>query len=380
MERTLGGGPAGRRVTLPVWKRLLFAGVITSLVFSVPEAICRWTDWERRLFPGAFVDPFESSPSWAWQLLRYDPVTFWSGRPHALLPGTEERLTGRGLRAPDFPDTKAPGTMRIVCMGDSSTFGFARYADGLRGFHPTYAEVLQAILNNGAGRRVEVINAGVLGYTTLNGLRQLDHVVRRWRPDVVTLRYGVNDYLRYFPVYRLAYEPRSPLLRGLQRFLLDQQSFQLLIRFRDLRFIKGHEDAVRVADEFPSGPQIPPAEYEFNLRCLVERARAIGARVVLLTAPLEPAGRGNPTDEAFMRASGYRTYDELAAQHARYADIVRRVAADLGVPLVDSIRLMTPRGLEHYFTGHDLFHPSGAGHIAIAEDLAATLRAEGLVP
>lgn len=380
MESDRYDGPAQGRVTLPVWKRLLFAGAVTLLFVSVPEAVCRWTDWEERLFPAAFVDPFEDSPSLAWQLLRYDPVTFWSGRPHARLPGTDERLTGRGLRAPDFADAKTPGTTRIVCMGDSSTFGFSHYGSGLLGFHPTYAEILAAILNADGRRRVEVINAGVLGYTTLNGLRQLDHVVRPWRPDVVTIRYGVNDYLRYFPVYRLAREPRAAPVRWLQRILLEQQSFQLLVRLRDLRFVRRPEETVMAAGAFPRGPQIPPAEFEYNLRCLVERARAIGSRVVLLTAPLAPPGSTTPTDEALMRAAGYAGYEELAAQHARYADIVRSVAADLDVPLVDSVRLMAARGLGHYFTGHDLFHPNGAGHIAIAEDLAATLRAEGMVP
>jgi len=369
-----------RTARLPVWKRCLYASVVLLLFVSIPEAICRWTDLEEWLLPQAFANPYEASPSRFWKLLTYDPVTFWRGRPYAPLPGTTERLTARGLRGPDFPDTKPPGTTRIVCMGDSATFGLVDHGNDIVRFDPTYAATLQRLLTgNGAGS-VEVINAGVLGHTTLNGLRQLKHVVRKWRPDIITVRYGVNDYLQYLPFYRLAYEPRSPAVRWVQDLFHEQQWFQLLTRLRDVPRVPAPEAAMATAAAAPQphGPQVPPIEFDFNLRRLVVEGRAAGARVVLLTAPLAPLP---PTPEVVdnqLRLSGYPSYEALAVQHERYADIVRTVAADLQVPLLDSIRLMSSRGLEEFFTGYDLFHPNGDGHIVIAEDLSALLRAEGM--
>ncbi|HTT63333.1 MAG TPA: arylesterase [Bryobacteraceae bacterium] len=80
----------------------------------------------------------------------------------------------------------------IVCFGDSLTAGF--------GVDPgkSYPDLLQALLDRG-GYRYRVVNLGVSGDTTQDGLDRLPLVLAEMPRDVV-LEFGANDGLRGQPV------------------------------------------------------------------------------------------------------------------------------------------------------------------------------------
>lgn len=81
-----------------------------------------------------------------------------------------------------------PRPISILVLGDSLTAGF--------GLDP--AQAYPALLENKlrrAGYDVKVINAGVSGDTTADGLARLDWVLQE-RPDAVILALGANDALR----------------------------------------------------------------------------------------------------------------------------------------------------------------------------------------
>ncbi len=80
----------------------------------------------------------------------------------------------------------------IVCFGDSLTAGYgapagASYPDDLR---KTLAQ---------AGSPAVVLNQGISGNTTKDGLARIDAVLRL-HPAIVVLEFGANDGLRGFPV------------------------------------------------------------------------------------------------------------------------------------------------------------------------------------
>lgn len=376
-----------RAARLPLWKRLLFATFVVAVVVSLPEVLCRWGELDRRLFPSVFEDPYETSPQGLWKILTYDPVTFWKGRPFAPLPGSDERLNARGLRGSDFSTRKPLNVERIVCMGDSGTFGVVHHGDIKFTYDPTYSTEIERLLNDTPRRRkVEVVNAGVIGYSTLQGLRQLKHIIREWEPNVITIRYGVNDHGRLRFEHPPTAEPRNAFVRAVNDLLLEQRSFQFLIRTRDtmqrtaLRRALAEATTPRApAPASPAQNRVPLSEFDYNLRRLVTEARALGAQVVLLTAPLAPLVDEILTNQKFLEGAGYASYDDLVAAHHRYEDAVRTVAADLRVALVDSSRRFAERGAEEFFTRYDLVHPNGEGHRAIARDLADLLQAKGMV-
>lgn len=382
VRRSMRFRQTARPPPLPVWKRVLYGTIVVSFVLISVEGITRFGDLDRRLFSPAFKDSYEKAQGGWWRLMAYDPVLYWTGRPFARLPGTDEFLNARGFRGTDFSNEKPASLQRVVCMGDSATFGLVSHGGMSFTFTPTYSSELQRLLNDdGFVQQVEVINTGIIGYATPQGLRLLKHEVRHWQPDVITIRYGINDHLRKSYDYRPASEPRNALLRWGEDSLLDLRTTRLL-----LRLIEASKPVpTHTAPQDESLPtttvelRVPLADFEYNLQRLVTEGRAAGANVVLMTAPLAPLVPEITSDLATLRKLGFPSYEELLAEHARYEDVVRKVATDLNTDLLDSSRDLASRGLEHFFTRHDLAHPSGEGHTAIAKDLAALIRAKHLL-
>ncbi len=80
----------------------------------------------------------------------------------------------------------------IVCFGDSLTFGTGAPAGS------SYPDFLRKDLSVD-GYRAEVLNQGVAGDTTKDGMARIDAVLRA-HPQTVVLELGANDGLRGQPV------------------------------------------------------------------------------------------------------------------------------------------------------------------------------------
>ena len=109
---------------------------------------------------------------------------------HAFLMGVDVKINSQGLRDYEYPLAKAPGTYRIMLLGDSTTFGW-----GLR-LEDTAAKVLERQLNEAGaapGRKFEVINAGVGNYDTVQEVTYYETRGRAFHPDLVILVYFIND-------------------------------------------------------------------------------------------------------------------------------------------------------------------------------------------
>lgn len=99
-----------------------------------------------------------------------------------------ERVNRHGFRGPAVSSAKPPGVFRIACLGDSHTYGFA-VGDGA-----TWPAQLEARLRERLpGRAIEVLNAGVNGYDTVQEVQWLKEGVLGFEPDLVLLAYFAND-------------------------------------------------------------------------------------------------------------------------------------------------------------------------------------------
>lgn len=83
-------------------------------------------------------------------------------------------------------DLEAGGDATIVAFGDSITAGFAVR----RGFPSFWREQLQQKFREA---KVEMINSGISGDTSCDGLARLDWSVLSYEPDLVTINFGIND-------------------------------------------------------------------------------------------------------------------------------------------------------------------------------------------
>ncbi len=115
----------------------------------------------------------------------YDHWLFWKMLPHKEVGMV--RTNNLGLRGPDVPPDD--GTeFRVLSLGESTTFGtWVTYGE-------TYSALLDESLRPG-DPPIRVINAGVGGYSLLQGHTYLTRNAQALGIDAVLLYFGHNDFL-----------------------------------------------------------------------------------------------------------------------------------------------------------------------------------------
>jgi lysophospholipase L1-like esterase len=99
----------------------------------------------------------------------------------------EFRINAQGLRADRaFAYAKPPGVLRILSLGDSFTAGYEVEVE------ETFSSVLERELRR-RGYPVEVLNAGVSGYSTAEAVLYLERELLRYEPDLVLVSFCGND-------------------------------------------------------------------------------------------------------------------------------------------------------------------------------------------
>jgi len=110
---------------------------------------------------------------------------------HALRPGfrsTNIQVNSFGLRSPEVAVPKPLGTVRILLLGDSFTFGLRVLNE------ETFARRLEEQLRGRYGSApVEVVNAGVVSYCPLLEYLQYRHHLHVLKPDLVVLNFDMSD-------------------------------------------------------------------------------------------------------------------------------------------------------------------------------------------
>lgn len=102
----------------------------------------------------------------------------------------EYQANSLGFRDREYVIPRPPGVFRIVCLGDSLTWG--------QGVHleDTYAKVLERNFNQTGddSPQIEVINCGQAGYHTGQERVCFEHTASRLEPNLVVLQVFENDF------------------------------------------------------------------------------------------------------------------------------------------------------------------------------------------
>jgi hypothetical protein len=160
---------------------LSLAALLVSLL--VGEALVRLLYKDRTtLFPRYHTD------------YRYGRYAIRGIRPNSdywmtSIDGSWRMITNsRGFRnTREFTNPKPAGVYRVLVLGDSHTQGYEVRQDF------TYSAVLERYLGR-SGKRAEVINAGVSGFSTAEELVFLENEGVRYTPDAVVLGFSANDF------------------------------------------------------------------------------------------------------------------------------------------------------------------------------------------
>jgi acyl-CoA thioesterase-1 len=129
----------------------------------------------------------------------------------------------RRFTAQTVADLSAGCSVTIVAFGDSITAGYAVR----RGFPSFWLEMLEEKYPEA---RIKLINAGVSGDTTHDGLSRLDWSVNHYNPDLVTINFGINDAVMGLPLE----EFKGNIMEIVRRILERSNSEVLLLSSQPL--------------------------------------------------------------------------------------------------------------------------------------------------
>jgi lysophospholipase L1-like esterase len=336
---------------MPRWKLLLFALLPTVGLFGSLEITLRIAGFQYSETP-LEVRRFTDDPQGvidrelAWH--NRDGIERFKKDAHQLWVPKTSPLDRHDLEA-------AEGSFRIATLGDSCTAYCVNTRD-------SFPELAERFLNEQSNRLVEVLNAGVASYSSFQGLERLKHAVLPYRPDLITVYFGWNDHwITGTPdrdvVLRSEWETR--LVNTLDHLRLYQAGSWLLTRAR-----AGRSDAVTGPRPEPV-PRVDLESYDSNLREIVSIARAAGIQVLFITAPQDLRDWDNPDLQPLSTR-------ELVALHGRYNDIVRAVAAETGMGLLD-LEAMFQQKKSHRLIAKDGIHFNPAGCRLTASAVASKI-------
>jgi hypothetical protein len=327
--------------------RIALGWLWVAIVFAVAlELTCRIEDWVMYRMP--MMSRYTSLED-----LVIRDAKGMHGRPNAKFE--KWTMNSLGMRGPETTVAPAAGTVRVVAVGASETFGL-RESPG-REYPRQLSDSIAGRIARGAcggePERFEVINAGFAGMSLPTIDQDVRMRVRDLQPGVIFVYPAPAQYLEEEPPVaavpdssaRLTEPPFSRALRPRVLGRIREQLKALLpewlktgIRVTESRkAVAGHPDNWR----FTTVPQDRVARFEDDLRHLVGTIRSVGAEPVLATHANEFLGRRAWDHNAvvawekfYPRATGQTliAFDSVA----RLA--ILRVAADSGVVAVDAAR------------------------------------------
>ena len=173
MNVAQGFNPASSRGLRRLLGLLGFATYTIVVSAVVSEAIFRLTPLDRRYQRGIYQE------------------CAGCGYVYHQRPGFDG-ISSQGLRDREFGIPKPAGVARVLILGDSIVFGEHVKPE------ETFAKRLESLFQ-ARGRNMEVINAGVDGYSAFNERVYYKERGRLFQPDVVIIAFCMNDIVDPLP-------------------------------------------------------------------------------------------------------------------------------------------------------------------------------------
>lgn len=308
------GGEQRKRRPISRRRKVAYAGLTVLIFLGVVESAARVLTGSQ---PGgrfaqisqivSFLSTEESG-----QILESDTDMFWTLRPNVVISQPKSALfQGRisnslGYRNEEFSLERPKSTTRIVCFGDSSTFGIgtaqpqtwpAQLESSLNG-DPAF--FLTQLKQKPTERRVEVVNAGAPGYTSYQILQRMQRELKSLAPDVVLMTCANNDFWRW--------DDRTDAEQAIRlkesswtKPLHYSRAFQLASSFYVKTFSSNQdgdqawaEKASRnyFAPEESWTPRVPLDEFQANLHAMAELCEEQNVPLVFVIWPDKPQAAG----------------------------------------------------------------------------------------
>lgn len=307
------GGPLGALAALV----LALAGVALALLAG--EAVLRLAGFQYHLMPTVqfgWPDPQTIASNYA-----DDPDLFWVTKDY------RQKLRLARKTRPD-----------VIFMGDSCT-EFGHY--------PERALEESSRLTGTASTGVHLA-AG--GWTSEQGLLQLQRDVLSIHPRVIVVYYGWNDHW-------IALGPTDPQLERVRPWLQLAEHFRLAQA--GLKVWVGGSN--RRGDK---PPRVSPERYLSNLETIAHEARDAGIVPILVTAPSNHVPGREPE---YLQIRHVNRLSDVVPLHAQYVDLTRQAAKEGHAVLCDAFAALKARPDTATLFRNDGIHFTDAGDAVLGQ-------------
>lgn len=249
-------------------------------------------------------------------------------------------MNAKGLRGREIPYDPEPDETRILCLGDSFTWG--QMVDAEEAW-PGLLE--QTLSEKRPFLKPVVINAGQLGWSTVDEYQWLVKEGLRYQPDMIVVGFFLNDAeANHYSIDRLLPSSLEKLFaRSYFYFFLKYRVHMLKVRFG---MTPGYEEYIRNLYE--------PDSFEWKkckraLRLIRDLAGSVNAKLLVVILP-----QITEWDEYAVQ-SVHREVSEFCKQ--------KEIAVVDALPAFRSVSIPW----EELRIGPNDRHPSAAGHRIIAD-------------
>lgn len=243
---------------------------------------------------------------------------------------------------------------RILCLGDSSTYGIG--ASDIKRF--SYPSWLQTVLDqNISYKKFEVLNLGVPGINSSQLLNRFKHNILNYKPDMVIVMVGINDPWNFEESNILEFYNTTAvkqLYMKIELLLNKSKLFQFLKlvflteKFNELEIPAFDSKTLKKAVEFYGNDQAKAEAYRKAIISNITKLNQIADQnnVIIVFMKYHNIGWGRP--ELII----HHTYDQLR------------------VPVVDNENLFKKAiQLKMSVFGYDKWHHSDLGYSLIAKNI-----------
>lgn len=318
-------------------------------------------------------------------------VSFSSANPYirtALIPNTTYKtgsiviqINKYGFRGNDFSTPKKPNTFRIFAIGESSTFGWKGVNSHMQAWPAQLEKKLQTAHPT---KKIEIINAGVPGYTSVE--QRVNYMLRisQLEPDALLIYHGNNDIdWSWVPNIKTNLIYQREVIAPADTSTLNK-ALELSYVYMEIRSIIARLSNAYTNSEKHEQPDFIAIQMlKNNLRGLKNDGYRDGVKVAIATfahALNEQGKAGQFSDDEIELGvpSIGRWFQHLSIQGARksypaYNNMVRHLAKEENI-LLNDLTGQIPKTPEYHT---DWCHLTAKGHEAIAQTWFTTIQKAG---
>lgn len=368
-------------------KKLLFAVFTLGLIAGSIEGVARVVWW--KLAKRAF----EQTRRRGQEVLGADPsaVNFMT-QPSGLYGYTltpnfsqgDHVINVDGFAQRDVvPVERVPGKLRVAAMGESTTEG--HHVD--KGCYPSYLRGLLSKSVHGYDG-VEVLNGGVSGWLSDQIALRAEHQMAAYKPDVVILYVGWNDFQGYDPYEEVLSKSIFDIYYSGSRFHNSAQAHCKSLALLSALHQKYARQFEQPTQRNPSADAPPEDIYHFylkNLDRIVAAYRGANPHVRICLCTLIARWPLLNEDEFIKVPTGRTKWmqdhgvsrEQAAGCMATFNALIRKYAQDHQLLLIDTGAVF--ESLDRSQLMWDLAHMTYEGYELLAEVMYDSLRQSGTV-